>query len=82
MPKTQSRLLPTWSPRVKQRLVRRLYESDAQGLIDEELLDEVGWGLYSRCKDFIEANAAVNGRAECPGRRLGGRRPHDRHGGA
>ena len=59
--------IPTWAPRLKQRLVWRLYESDARGLHDEELLAEAGWGLYSRCKSFIEANAAVNGRAGCPG---------------
>jgi len=67
MPEAQSGLIPVWAPRVKQHLVRRLYESDAQGMRDEELLGEVGWGLYSRCKSFIEANAAVNGRAACPG---------------
>lgn len=67
MPEAQPRLIPAWARRVKQRLIWRLYESDAQGLHDEELLDEVGWGLYSRCKSFIDANAAANGRAACPG---------------
>jgi hypothetical protein len=67
MPGTQPESIPVWAPRVKQCLIMRLYESDAQGLYDEDLLDEVGWGLYSRCKSFIDANAAVNGRAGCPG---------------
>jgi hypothetical protein len=58
--------VPAWAPRLKQRLLWQLYQNDAQGLYDEDLLDEVGWGLYSRCKSFIEANAAVNGRAACP----------------
>ncbi len=58
--------LPTWAPRVKQRLIERLYESDAQGLLDEDLLNEVGWTLVERCQSFIAANQAVHGRAPCP----------------
>lgn len=61
-----SNFLPQWAPRVKQRLIRRLYENDAQGILDEALLDEVGWRLYERCQSFIQANAAVSGRAPCP----------------
>ncbi len=59
-------LLPVWAPRIKQQLIRQLYENDAQGVQDEELLNEVGWGLYERCKSFILANEAVHGRAHCP----------------
>lgn len=59
-------LLPQWAPRVQPALVRRLYESDAQGIYDEALIDEVGYALYSRCLSFIEANEAVHGRAVCP----------------
>lgn len=44
----QSHELPTWSPRVKPVLVRRLYEQDAQGIHDEELLNEIGIGLLLR----------------------------------
>jgi hypothetical protein len=56
-----------WAPRVQQHLIRRLYESDARGLLDEELLNEVGWGLYARCESFIQAVEAAHGRATCPG---------------
>jgi hypothetical protein len=35
-------LLPTWALRVKPYLIRRLYESDAQGMLDSDLLEEVG----------------------------------------
>jgi hypothetical protein len=59
-------ILPTWAPRVKPYLLRRLYESDAKGLCDDELLDEVGWKLYVRCGSFIEAMQATQGRARCP----------------
>ena len=56
-----------WAPRVPQRDIRRLYELDARGIRDEELLDEVGWALWSRCESFIMATEATKGRAKCPG---------------
>jgi len=55
-----------WAPRVQQHLIRRLYESDARGILDEDLLNEVGWGLYARCQSFIQAVEAAHGRATCP----------------
>ncbi|MCC6443769.1 MAG: hypothetical protein IT210_09990, partial [Armatimonadetes bacterium] len=58
--------LPQWSPRVTQQEIRRLYETDAKGIYDEELLDEVGWGLAARCASFLEATEAAAGRAKCP----------------
>jgi len=30
------------------REVCRLYESDARGMLDKELLDDVGYGIYAR----------------------------------
>jgi hypothetical protein len=54
-----------WAPRVKQSAIRRLYEQDAAGLLDEALLDEVGWALSARCDSFIAAVDAVAGRARC-----------------
>src|SRR5690242_19669400 len=62
----QTFILPTWAPRVKPYLIRRLYESDAQGMVDLPLLDEVGWALYSRCDSFIQADEARKGRVRCP----------------
>lgn len=61
-----SGILPSWAPRVKQSLIRRLYENDARGMLDETLLSEVGWGLHARCASFISAVEAVHGRAPCP----------------
>jgi predicted RNA-binding Zn-ribbon protein involved in translation (DUF1610 family) len=55
-----------WAPRVPQELIRRLYELDAQGICDEELLDEAGWALHARCQSFIAAVEAVQGRVACP----------------
>ena len=55
-----------WAPRVPQSLIQRLYENDAQGHADDELVDEVGWRLLFRCQSFITAVEAVSGRAKCP----------------
>jgi ribosomal protein L37AE/L43A len=43
-----------------------LYETVALGLYDDELLDEVGWGLAARCESFITAVEAARGHAKCP----------------
>ncbi|MBN1247624.1 MAG: hypothetical protein JXC32_08185, partial [Anaerolineae bacterium] len=58
--------LPTWAPRVRPDRVRQLYQLDAQGIYDDELIDDVGYGLLARCKSFIQAVAATQGRATCP----------------
>ena len=55
-----------WAPRVRQTDIRRLYESEAQGRIDEELLEEVGISLYARCESWCLAFEARNGRVHCP----------------
>ena len=58
--------LPTWAPRVTQREIRTLYETDARGIYDEDLINEVGYGLLARCESFIIAVEAFWGRARCP----------------
>jgi len=44
-----------WNKRVSQSLVRRLYESSAAGMCDDELADEAGWALYARCESIVSA---------------------------
>ncbi len=61
-----SKTAPTWAPRVAQREIRRLYETDAKGIYDDVLIDEVGYGLLARCESFIDANEARSGRVRCP----------------
>jgi hypothetical protein len=58
--------LPTWASRVTQKEIRRLYETDARGIYDEDLINEVGYGLLARCQSFIEANQACEGKVRCP----------------
>jgi hypothetical protein len=51
-----------WSPRLPKHKLRRLYELDALGIADEELLEEVGWGLYMRCRDILAIQRALHDR--------------------
>jgi hypothetical protein len=54
-----------WSKRVPRHKIRRLYESDARGMLDEELLNDVGYGIYVRCQDMLEVAEAGRGRVKC-----------------
>ena len=59
-------ILPVWAPRLKPYLLRRLYEKDAQGIVDEDLINEVGWALHARCQSFLQAGESMQGRTRCP----------------
>jgi hypothetical protein len=51
---------------VSRRDIERLYESDAQGMLDVELLDEVHYAIYARVCDMIEVREAQqSGRVAC-----------------
>jgi hypothetical protein len=56
-----------WAPRVPKQKIRRLYESEARGLLDEALLDDVGLMLLLRCQSILQAEEARRGRVRCPG---------------
>jgi hypothetical protein len=58
--------LPVWAPRVQKSKIRQLYETDARGIYDRALIDEVGYALLARCESFIAAVRAVAGEATCP----------------
>ncbi len=55
-----------WAPRVRPEKIRRLYELEARGLVDAELIDEIGTALYCRCRDSLVVSDAAEGRARCP----------------
>jgi hypothetical protein len=57
---------PHWAPKVPQAKIRRLYATDAQGIIDHELIDAVGWALWERCDSILTVTAAHNGHVRCP----------------
>ncbi len=55
-----------WAGKVARRDIQRLYESDARGLLDEELLDKVMYTVYTRIKDMFEVREAQKaGRVRC-----------------
>lgn len=52
-----------WAPRLRPQLLKRLYESDAQGFRDVELCDEVGMTLFMRCRTYV---LVLRHEVECP----------------
>ena len=54
-----------WAPPLKPRKIQALYRNDAQGLYDDELIDEVGIGLLLRCQAIMEFTEALEGRVKC-----------------
>ncbi len=57
---------PTWARRVPQHKIRLLYRSDAQGIVDEELIDDVGYSMYARCESILTVTRAMKGTVVCP----------------
>ncbi len=56
-----------WSPRLSRQKLRQLYLLDAQGILDEELVDEAGWCLVARCQDILTVHRAKREkRVRCP----------------
>ena len=56
-----------WSPRLRKDKLRRLYEQDAVGICDGDLLEEVGWCLYMRCRDILAIQSAqYEHQVRCP----------------
>jgi RNase P subunit RPR2 len=57
-----------WAERVSRRDIQRLYQSDAQGMLDRELLDQVHYAIYARICDMFEVREAQQfGRVKCRG---------------
>ena len=58
--------IPQWAPKVPQFKIRLLYERDVQGILDLDLIDEVGGALWERCDSILTITAAHNGHILCP----------------
>jgi hypothetical protein len=57
-----------WAERVSRRDIQRLYESDARGMLDEELLDQVHYAIHARVCDMFEVREAQQfGQVQCRG---------------
>src|SRR5512139_3622643 len=53
-----------WSPRIRMARIAQLYRLDALGLADEDLLNQVGYGLFQRCRSIL---MVTDGRqVDCP----------------
>lgn len=49
-----------WSPRVSLAKIRALYINEARGTCDDDLIEEVGFGLLARCRSIIEYTLACD----------------------
>jgi hypothetical protein len=55
-----------WSPRISDKKIKQLYDSDAKMIYDEELVDEVGYTLYTRCLQGRDERLLANeGKLKC-----------------
>lgn len=52
-----------WAPKLAQHRIRRLYEDDARGIIDPELVEDVGWRLWARSESILLVS---RGQVRCP----------------
>ncbi len=55
-----------WPPRVRKHQIRRLYESIPSGLLDEQLVDDVGISILMRCRAILNISRARRGEVICP----------------
>ena len=53
-----------WAPKVPLDKLRRLYETDAKGFIDSELLDDIGYSFYARCEQGLGGFKCANCRED------------------
>jgi hypothetical protein len=55
-----------WAKRVSRGDLQRLYASDAQGILDEDLLDQIHYEIHARVCDMFEVREAQQyGRVNC-----------------
>lgn len=52
-----------WAPKVRPEKIRQLYQRDALGIVDGDLIDEVGLALHARCTSIVLVN---DGMVRCP----------------
>ncbi len=52
-----------WAPKVRQEKLWKLYQSDANGFLDEDLLSQVGYALLARCESIVLID---QGKVMCP----------------
>ena len=58
--------LPVWAPRLSKLQIQCLYQNCARDLLDEDLVNDVGFSLYSRCISMLKVTNAIRGNPPCP----------------
>ncbi len=58
--------LPVWAYRIRKSQIRRFYKTGALGILDDELINEVGFALLVRCESMLKVGEAIRGRPPCP----------------
>ncbi len=53
-----------WAPKVRRGKILKLYQTDALGLQDEDLVAEVGYDLLARCRSILMVTDARQ--VDCP----------------
>jgi hypothetical protein len=53
----------TWAPKIRQAKIWQLYQNDALGTVDEDLVADVGYRLHQRCRSIW---LATHQQVECP----------------
>ena len=56
----------SWAPRISRAKLRRLYTRDSLGLVDDDLIAEVGHALEARCESILAVHDARRGLVHCP----------------
>jgi len=56
---------PAWAKKVSSNVIRKLYEQDAKGIYNEELVDEVGISLYARVDSMLMVTSSNLGKSIC-----------------
>ena len=49
---TKNKATIRWARRVEPQKIKRLYKTDARGIVDEALIDDVGFALLERCESI------------------------------
>ena len=57
-----------WCKKIPRSLISRLYKQSVLGIWDDDLIDNVGWALYTRCESIISVtNGFEKKRLTCHG---------------
>ena len=56
---------PRWAGRVPRHKIARLYEQDAKGIVDEDLIEEIGISFLARCESMMMAEDVHEGKGLC-----------------